>query len=93
MNRCNWCRGDGLVFIWYRGVDRYDLAACQCDRGQWWRTKHQLRAKAATLQPSPATIGRLEEFFSENELRVLETTYEQFDPVAGQVKPRGRMER
>lgn len=80
------------MFIRYREADGYDLAACQCDRGQWWRTKHQLRAKAATLRPPPTSIGRLEEFFGEHELRALETTYEQFDPAAGQVKPRGRRE-
>lgn len=69
------------MFIRYREAEGYDLAACACTRGQWWRTKHQLRAKAATLQPTPTTIGRLEEFFSEQELRVLTTRHEIYDPV------------
>lgn len=81
MSRCRHCRNDGLVFIRYRESPGYDLAACVCERGQWWRTKHQLRAKAAMLQPPPTTIGRLEEFFTEAELRVLVTTYEQWSPV------------
>lgn len=85
MSRCRHCRGDGLVFLRYRESPGYDLASCVCPQGKWWRTKHQLRAKAASLKPSPVQIGRLEEFYTEDELRVLVTVYEQFDPCGNAV--------
>lgn len=80
MSRCNYCRNDGLVFIRYQESPGYDLAACLCDKGQWYRQKYQLKAKAATLQPKPQQIGRLEEFYTEAELRVLVTKHE-FHPL------------
>lgn len=83
-NPCKWCRGDGLIFVYDRFDDGiasgYHLAACSCPKGQWWRTKHQLKAKAATLDPKPLSIGRLEEYFSAAELKTLTTTYDWFDP-------------
>lgn len=79
MSLCRLCRGDGLVFIRYTADSGYGLAACTCEKGQWWRTKHQLRAKAASLSPPPVEFGRLEEFYTEAELRVLTTKYEHYD--------------
>lgn len=73
MRRCRFCRGDGLVFIRYRESEGYDVASCMCDQGKWWRTPMQLRAFAATQNPKPEQYGRLEEFFTEAELRVLQT--------------------
>lgn len=86
MSLCRHCRGDGLVFIRYTEDEGYGLAACVCDKGKWWRIKYQLRAKAASLVPNPVEYGRLEEFFTAEQLRVLVTTYEVFDPAA--VSPR-----
>ena len=77
MNRCNWCRGQGLVFI----RDRYDdgiapgyiVASCTCPQGQKYRVKWQLRAWASRQDPKPDQIGRLEEFFTQAELNTLVT--------------------
>ncbi len=80
MSLCKHCRGDGLVFIRYTDEPGYDLAACRCEKGQWWRTKHQLRAKAATLVPKPQRCGRLEEFYADVDLQTLTTVYEAFEP-------------
>lgn len=68
MNRCNWCGGHGLVKICYRDGSAYDLAACQCKAGQWWRQAGMMRAWVEQHQATPEQIGRLEEFFTEAEL-------------------------
>lgn len=86
MSRCKWCRGDGLVFLRYRESPGYDVAACQCAKGEWWRQKWQLRAWASVQQPKPDQIGRLEEFFTEDELRTL-TTVEGAAPIAVGARP------
>jgi hypothetical protein len=68
------------VFIRYTQAPGYSLAACNCDKGKWWRTKRQLEARAATLTPKPVDYGRLEEYYTDAELRVLVTKYEVHDP-------------
>lgn len=73
MSRCNWCHRDGLVFIRYRESAGYDVAACTCLRGVQWRHAWQLRAWAALQDPKPEQIGRLEEFFTAEELQTLTT--------------------
>lgn len=74
MSRCNYCRQDGLVFLRYTEAEGYGVAACLCGRGKWWRQKWQLRAWADQQRVKPVEIGRLEEFFTAEELNVLKTT-------------------
>jgi hypothetical protein len=80
MSRCRWCRKSGLVFIRYPDGPGYDLAACVCAQGQWYRTPWVLRAYAATQVPPPNEIGRLEEFFTADELHTLTTVEEAYVP-------------
>lgn len=68
MSRCNYCRGDGLVFLRYTESPGYDLASCVCQAGKWYRTKWTLRAFAAQQDPKPVEIGRLEEWFNPEDL-------------------------
>ena len=69
MSRCKRCRNLGLIRIQYQQEDGYDVAACVCQWGQWYRTKGMLRAWADQQTPPPVHIGRLEEFFTEAELK------------------------
>lgn len=71
---CSWCRGDGLVFIRYRESPGYDVAVCLCPKGEWWKKKWQLKAWVALQDPKPVQVGRLEEFYTPQELNVLTTT-------------------
>lgn len=73
MSRCNWCRGDGLVFIRYQESPGYDVASCTCPKGLAYRVKWQLRAWASRQIEKPEQIGRLEEFFTQQELNTLTT--------------------
>lgn len=73
MSRCSVCHQDGLYFAQHADPDGYVVLACNCSRGDRWRVKHQLRAFAATLDPAPIWVGRIEEFFTEAELRELVT--------------------
>lgn len=89
MSRCNWCRGDGLVFI--RDVfddglaPGYCVASCTCGHGQKYRVKWQLRAWASQQNPKPEHIGRLEEFFTQAELNTLTTVIDDAPGVKKQV--------
>ncbi len=71
MSRCSVCHQDGLYFAEHADPDGYVVLACQCKHGGRWRTKMQLRAFAATLDPAPLWVGRIEEFFTEAELKAL----------------------
>lgn len=69
MNPCNYCYRDGLLFI--RDLDSgndYLVLACTCALGQKWRVKWQLRAFVANLLPPPVAFGRLEDYFTPEEL-------------------------
>jgi len=72
MNRCEICRQTGLYFV---GLDEpgdpYVVLACRCPAGQRYRTKWQLRATTAHMDPAPVWVGRLEEFFTAAELKQL----------------------
>lgn len=73
MNACKYCDDHGIVLLGCLATKEYSAAACVCTRGQWYRQKWQLRAWAALQRPQPTHIGRLEDFYDANELRVLET--------------------
>jgi hypothetical protein len=73
MSRCEICRRDGLYFVEHADPDGYVVLACICPKGAEWRTKDQLRAFAASLEPSPLWFGRLEEFFTATEIATLKT--------------------
>lgn len=73
MSHCDRCCGHGLLVIRYHEEDGYDVAACSCRAGQWWRQKGLLRAWADAQSPSPVQIGRLEEFFTAPELSVAQS--------------------
>ena len=72
MSRCDICHADGLYFAQHADPDGYVVLACQCNRGGRWRVKHQLRAFAAKLEPKPIWFGRLEEFFTADEIAKLQ---------------------
>lgn len=67
-NRCNVCRRDGLLFVRDLDDGGYVVCVCSCVRGKWWKTKGQLRAYIATLEPQPEAFGRIEEFFTAAEI-------------------------
>jgi len=71
MSRCEICHQDGLYFAEHVDPDGYVVLACQCQLGGRWRVKHQLRAFASRLEPQPIWVGRIEEFFTEAELKTL----------------------
>jgi len=73
MSRCNTCGDVGIVLICYHKSQDYDAAACRCPAGRFFRTRWQLKAWAAQQTPPPVRIGRLEEFYTERALAVLET--------------------
>lgn len=75
MSRCSkhWCHGDGLIFIRYQQSEGYDVAVCPCELGKYWKVKWQLKAWVAKQDPGPEYFGRLEEFFTEAELKTLTT--------------------
>jgi hypothetical protein len=68
---CSLCHQDGLVFIRDLDSGGYIVCVCTCKRGEWWTTKWQLRAFIEALEPPPITGGRLEEFFTEEEIASL----------------------
>lgn len=72
MNACDYCDGQGIVLIGCLSTREYSAAACVCDSGQWYRQKWQLRAWAALQVPPPVQIGRLEDFYNANELRIFQ---------------------
>ena len=71
MSRCDICHQDGLYFVEHSDPDGYVVLACNCVVGARWRTKHQLRALTARMDPKPVWIGRLEEFFTAAEIKTL----------------------
>jgi len=71
MSRCRVCHQDGLYFVEHSDPDGYVVLACTCSAGARWRTKQQLKAFAARLEPTPLWFGRLEEFFTPKELEQL----------------------
>lgn len=71
MSRCEICHQDGLYFVQHDDPDGYVVLACTCPRGQRWRTPQQLKAFAARLEPRPLWYGRLEEFFTEAQVKGL----------------------
>jgi hypothetical protein len=75
MSRCRLCGGKGRIVIYDAGVAGYNVAACTCPHGQDWRHKGQLRAWASLQDPQPNEIGRLEEFYTEEQIRVLKTVW------------------
>lgn len=68
MNPCSTCNNHGLVKVLYHQAEGYDVAACSCKAGQWWRQKGLLRAWADQQDPPPVQIGRLEEFGTERKI-------------------------
>jgi hypothetical protein len=73
MSRCRFCRSDGLYFAEHGDPDGYVVLACTCPAGARWRTKQQLKAYVAKLDPPPLWFGRLEEFFTAKELEKVST--------------------
>lgn len=71
MSRCSVCHHDGLYFAHHADPDGYVVLACTCPRGERWRTPQQLKAFAAHLEPAPLWYGRLEEFFTAQEIATL----------------------
>lgn len=70
---CRLCDDKGIVLICYRHERTYDAAACLCNKGQYWRTKHQLKAWASMRQPKPDRIGGLEDFYEPQAIEELRT--------------------
>jgi hypothetical protein len=73
MSRCKVCHHDGLYFVEHADPDGYVVLACNCPRGGMWETPQQLKAFAARLEPPPLWYGRLEEFFTAQEIQALKT--------------------
>lgn len=81
--KCNLCEGFGLILICYRQDRTYDVAACTCAKGGFWRTREQLKAWADRQNPKPSRIGGLEDFYSARALEELRTATDLDQDVGG----------